>query len=86
MPNPTQLLAVGPRVDVVQVPQRAGGEDQRDVNDDEEEKPDSTRKCSERAAWMLSRLLMRVNRVESAGDMPSPVTSASGAAKKTVMK
>ena len=46
----------------------------------------STRKCSERAVWMLSTLLIRLKRVDSAGDMPSPVMSASGAATKTVMK
>ena len=43
-------------------------------------------KCSDRAVWMLSSLLTRLNRVDSAGDMPSPVTSASGAAMKIVMK
>ncbi len=46
----------------------------------------STRKCSERAVWMLSTLLIRLNRVDSAGDMPSPVMKASGAAMKIVMK
>ena len=46
----------------------------------------STRKCSERAAWMLSTLLTRRKRVDSAGDMPSPVTRASGAAMNTVTK
>src|SRR6185312_13478267 len=46
----------------------------------------STRKCSERAVWMLSNLLTRLNRVDSAGDMPSPVIKASGAATKTVRK
>ena len=46
----------------------------------------STRKCSDRAVWMLSTLLTRLKRVESAGDMPSPVTSASGAATKIVTK
>ncbi len=46
----------------------------------------STRKCIERAAWMLRTLLTRRNRVDSAGDMPRPVTSASGAAMKIVMK
>ncbi len=46
----------------------------------------STRKCSERAVWMLKILLIRLKRVDSAGDMPSPVMSASGAATKTVMK
>ena len=46
----------------------------------------STRKCSDRAVWMLSTVLIRLNRVDSAGDMPSPVMSASGAATKTVMK
>ncbi len=46
----------------------------------------STRKCSERAVWMLSILLIRLKRVDSAGDMPSPVIRASGAATKTVMK
>ena len=46
----------------------------------------STRKCSERAVWMLSSLLIRLKRVDSAGDMPRPVRSASGAATKTVMK
>src|SRR5664280_51767 len=29
-----------------------------------------TRKCSERAAWMLSTLLIRLNRVDNAGDIP----------------
>ena len=46
----------------------------------------STRKCSERAVWMLNTLLIRLKRVDSAGDMPRPVTRASGAATKTVMK
>ena len=46
----------------------------------------STRKCSDRAVWMLSTLLIRLKRVDSAGDMPSPVISASGAATKTVTK
>ena len=46
----------------------------------------STRKCSERAVWMLKIVLTRLNRVDSAGDMPSPVIRASGAAMKTVMK
>ena len=46
----------------------------------------NTRKCSERAVWMLSSLLIRLKRVDSAGDMPSPVTKASGAATKIVMK
>ena len=46
----------------------------------------NTRKCSERAVWMLSSLLIRLKRVDSAGDMPSPVMSASGAATKIVMK
>jgi len=44
----------------------------------------STRKCSERAVWMLSTLLTRVKRVDKAGDMPSPVSTASGAATNTV--
>ena len=46
----------------------------------------STRKCSERAIWMLKILLTRLNRVDSAGDMPSPVMRASGAATNTVTK
>ena len=46
----------------------------------------STRKCSERAVWMLSTVLIRLKRVDSAGDMPRPVMRASGAATKTVMK
>ena len=46
----------------------------------------STRKCSERAVWMLKTVLIRLKRVDSAGDMPRPVMSASGAATKTVMK
>ena len=46
----------------------------------------STRKCSERAVWMLKTLLIRLKRVDSAGDMPSPVISASGAATNTVTK
>ena len=46
----------------------------------------STRKCSERAVWMLRTLLTRLKRVDSAGDIPRPVMSASGAATKTVMK
>ena len=46
----------------------------------------STRKCRDRAVWMLSTLLIRLKRVDSAGDMPSPVMSASGAATKIVMK
>jgi hypothetical protein len=46
----------------------------------------STRKCSDRAAWMLNRLLITVRRIDSAGDIPSPVMTASGAAMKTVVK
>lgn len=46
----------------------------------------STRKCRDRATWMLNGLLIRLNRVESAGDIPSPVISASGAATNTVTK
>ena len=46
----------------------------------------STRKCSERAVWMLKIVLTRLKRVERAGDIPSPVIRASGAATKTVMK
>jgi hypothetical protein len=46
----------------------------------------STRKCSERATWIDSTLLTRLNRVDKAGDMPSPVSSASGAATNTVRK
>ena len=45
-----------------------------------------TRKCSERAIWMLNTELIARNRVDSAGDIPSPVMSASGAAMKTVTK
>ena len=45
-----------------------------------------TRKCSERATWMLNSLLTGLNRVDKAGDMPSPVRNASGAAMKMVMK
>ena len=32
----------------------------------------STRKCSDRAVWMLSTWLIRLKRVDSAGDMPEP--------------
>jgi hypothetical protein len=46
----------------------------------------NTRKCKDRAVWMLSILLTRLKRVDSAGDMPSPVISASGAATNTVTK
>ncbi len=46
----------------------------------------STRKCTDRAVWMLKTLLIRLNRVDSAGDIPRPVISASGAAMNTVMK
>ena len=46
----------------------------------------NTRKWSERAVWMLSTRLTRLNRVDNAGDMPSPVTKASGAATKIVTK
>ena len=35
---------------------------------------------------MLKTVLIRLKRVESAGDIPKPVISASGAATKTVMK
>jgi hypothetical protein len=45
-----------------------------------------TRKCSERAVWMLKIVLTRVKRADSAGDMPRTVMRASGAATKTVMK
>jgi len=46
----------------------------------------NTKKCSDRAVWMLSTLLSRLNRVDNAGDIPSPASSASGAAMNTVMK
>ena len=46
----------------------------------------STRKCRDRAVWMLSTRLIRLKRVDSAGDMPSPVMSAAGAAMKIVTK
>ena len=46
----------------------------------------STRKCRDRAVWMLSARLIRLKRVDSAGDMPSPVMSAAGAAMKIVTK
>jgi hypothetical protein len=46
----------------------------------------NTRKCRERAVWMLSTRLSRLKRVDSAGDIPSPVMSAAGAAMKMVMK
>ena len=46
----------------------------------------NTKKCSERAVWMLSTELIRRNRVDRAGDMPSPVIKASGAATNTVRK
>lgn len=46
----------------------------------------NTRKCSERATWMLRRLLIIVRRCDSAGDIPNPVISAAGAAMNTVTK
>jgi len=46
----------------------------------------STRKCKERATWMLKTLLIHRNFVDSAGDIPRPVMKAIGAATKTVMK
>ncbi len=45
-----------------------------------------TRKCGERAVWMLSTELIRLNRVDSAGDIPRPVMIANGPAMKTVTK
>ncbi len=45
-----------------------------------------TRKCTDRAVWMLSTRLSRLKRVDSAGDIPSPVINARGAATKTVTK
>src|SRR3954454_3906732 len=45
-----------------------------------------TRKCSDRATWILSSLLSRRKLVESAGDMPRPVSIAAGAAMKIVTK
>lgn len=46
----------------------------------------STRKCTDRANWMLNTELIRRNRVDNAGDIPSPDSSASGVARKTVTK
>ena len=46
----------------------------------------STRKCSDRATWMLKTELTFRKRVDRAGDIPNPVISASGAATKTVTK
>jgi len=46
----------------------------------------STRKCSDRAVWMLRTFEKRRKRVDSAGDIPRPVSRASGAATKTVTK
>ena len=37
---------------------------------------------SERASFMLNRLLITVRRIDSAGDIPRPVMSANGAAKR----
>jgi hypothetical protein len=45
-----------------------------------------TRKCRVLAIWMLKIELTHRNFVESAGDIPSPVMSASGAATNTVRK
>ena len=74
------------RRNVVEVAQQPGGEHQRDVDVMKNRNHTNTRKCSERASWMLNRLLIGLNRVDSAGDMPSPVINASGAAMKMVMK
>jgi hypothetical protein len=46
----------------------------------------STKKWRERATWMLKIRLTRLKRVDRAGDMPSPVINARGAATKTVTK
>jgi hypothetical protein len=46
----------------------------------------STRKCSERAVWMLNTVLIRRYRVDNAGDIPRPMMNAIGAAMKIVMK
>jgi len=45
-----------------------------------------TRKCSERAVWMLRTELTRRKRVDRAGDPPSPVMTARGPATNTLMK
>jgi hypothetical protein len=45
-----------------------------------------TRKWSERATWIDSTRLTALTRVDRAGDMPSPVISAKGAATNTVTK
>ena len=45
-----------------------------------------TRKCRERAVWMLKIRLIRLKWVDRAGDMPSPVIRARGAATKMVMQ
>src|SRR5690625_6928023 len=42
-----------------------------------------TRAWIERASWMLKYLLNLPNRVDSVGDIPSPVIIASGAATNT---
>jgi hypothetical protein len=56
------------------------------VDQDEAEEPDEHEEVQRRAVWMLNVLLIRLNRIESAGDMPRPVIRASGAATKTVTK
>ena len=41
------------RVDMVEVDQQAGGEHERQMQDDEAQNQTSPRKCTERAVWML---------------------------------
>src|SRR5665213_1142183 len=46
----------------------------------------STKKCRERETWMLRTELTQRRRVDSAGDIPRPDSTASGAAMNTVTK
>jgi hypothetical protein len=58
------------RVDMVEVDQQAGGEHERQMQDDEAQNQTSPRKCTERVVWMLKILLTRP------GNSPMQSTSA----------
>ncbi len=79
-------LVVAGRIDVVEIVEQSRGEHESDVAHDEHEEPGQHQEVRDRAVWMLRSLLIRLKRVDRAGDMPSPVMSASGAATKSVTK
>ena len=84
--KPTQVSSSRLGVHVVEVAQGAGGEHERDVHDDEQQEPDHHQEVQRPRHLDAEHRADHLNFVDSAGDMPRPVMSASGAAMKTVTK